>query len=209
VSHDPTLQHRLELRGGRRLTAVQLQWEFLEAASRLAEADSDQATKEILTEWERVLQALEQNPLSLAEDLAWVAKYSLMQQYRRRDGSDWDSPRLHLIDLQYADVDPDRGVALQLEAKGRLRRLTNPADVERAVATPPADTRAWFRGECMRRYPTEVAAAGWDSVVFDIAGRHALQRVPTMDPLRGTRSHVGPLLDASPTAADLVAVLTG
>jgi proteasome accessory factor A len=61
----------------------------------------------------------------------------------------------------------------------------------------------------MRKYPTEVAAAGWDSVVFDIAGRHALQRVPTMDPLRGTRSHVGPLLDASPTAADLVAVLTG
>jgi proteasome accessory factor A len=209
VSHDPTLKHRLELRGGRRLTAVQLQWEFLEAASRLAEADSDQATKEILTEWERVLLALEEDPLSLAEDLDWVAKYSLMQQYRRRDGSDWDSPRLHLIDLQYADVDPDRGVALQLEAKGRLRRLTNPADVERAVATPPADTRAWFRGECMRRYPTEVAAAGWDSVVFDIAGRHALQRVPTMDPLRGTRSHVGPLLDASPTAADLVAVLTG
>jgi len=209
VSHDPTLQHRIELRGGRRLTAVQLQMEFLTAAARLPEAGSDQATKEILAEWERVLVALETDPLSLAEDLDWVAKYALMQQYRRRDGLQWDSPRLHLIDLQYADVDPGRGVALQLEAKGRLRRLTDPSDVERAVHTPPHDTRAWFRGECMRRYPAEVAAAGWDSVVFDLPGRHALQRVPTLDPLRGTRAHVGALLDASPSAEELLAILKG
>ena len=195
VSHDPGLSHAVELRDGRRLTAIQVQFEFLQAASALPDASSDQATKEILAEWERVLVALESDPMSLADELDWVAKYSLMSHYRRRDRLDWNSPRLHLIDLQYSDTDPARGLALQLEAKGRLRRLTEPAEVDRAVDAAPVDTRAWFRGECMRRFPAQVAAASWDSVVFDLPGRQALQRVPTMDPLRGTKAHVGMLLD--------------
>ena len=81
--------------------------------------------------------------------------------------------------------------------------------MSRAVSTPPEDTRAWFRGECVRRYGDAVAAASWDSVIFDVPGRDSLQRVPTLEPLRGTRGHVGALLDASPTAADLVRSLTG
>ncbi|MEI2641394.1 MAG: hypothetical protein V9G10_03430 [Candidatus Nanopelagicales bacterium] len=54
-----------------------------------------------------------------------------------------------------------------------------------------------------------MTAASWDSVIFDLPGRSALQRVPTLDPLRGTRAHVEALLDASPTAADLIAALQG
>jgi proteasome accessory factor A len=54
-----------------------------------------------------------------------------------------------------------------------------------------------------------VAAASWDSVIFDIPGHESLQRVPTLEPLRGTRAHVGSLLDRCRTAAELVAALTG
>jgi proteasome accessory factor A len=53
-----------------------------------------------------------------------------------------------------------------------------------------------------------VAAASWDSVIFDIPGRESLQRVPTLEPLRGTRAHVGDLLDRCHNAAELVAALT-
>jgi len=52
-----------------------------------------------------------------------------------------------------------------------------------------------------------VTAASWDSVIFDLPGRSALQRVPTLDPLRGTKTHVEDLLDASATAADLITSL--
>jgi len=76
------------------------------------------------------------------------------------------------------------------------------------MTTPPDDTRAYFRGECLRRYPEQVAAASWDSVVFDIPGHESLLRVPTLEPLRGTREHVGALLDASPTPQDLIAALS-
>ena len=73
---------------------------------------------------------------------------------------------------------------------------------------PPVDTRAYFRGRCLDKYADSVAAASWDSVIFDLPGRESLQRVPTIDPLRGTRAHVGELIDRSATARDLVAAIT-
>jgi len=74
------------------------------------------------------------------------------------------------------------------------------------VSRPPTDTRAYFRGECVRRYPEAVVAANWDSLVFDI-GEETLKRVPMMDPLRGTRRLVADLLDASPDAATMIRAL--
>jgi proteasome accessory factor A len=145
--------------------------------------------------------------MSLSRELDWVAKLAVLQGYRDRDGLDWDHARLHLVDLQYSDVRPDKGLAQRLQARGALERLTTDDQVEDAVTTPPTDTRAWFRGECMRRYPDQVAAASWDSVIFDVPGHDALQRVPTLEPLRGSRAHVGELLDRCRTAQDLLSAL--
>jgi len=145
--------------------------------------------------------------MECADELDWVAKLQVLEGYRRRDGSDWSDPRLQLVDLQYSDVTPGRCLAQRLETRGSIRRLTSDAQVVAAMTKPPVDTRAWFRGECLRRYPLAIAAASWDSVVFDIAGRRSLQRVPTLDPMRGTREHVGALLDRCATAEELVATL--
>ena len=86
--------------------------------------------------------------------------------------------------------------------------LTTDDQVVHAMSHPPEDTRAWFRGECLRRYGEHVAAASWDSVIFDLPDRPALQRVPTLDPLRGTKAHVGDVLDRASSAADLVRMLS-
>ena len=96
---------------------------------------------------------------------------------------------------------------MELAERGQVDKLVDDADVTHAVDHPPTDTRAYFRGECLARYGSRVAAASWDSVIFDVAGRGALQRVPTLEPLRGTREHVGALLDRCETAEDLVADL--
>jgi proteasome accessory factor A len=79
-------------------------------------------------------------------------------------------------------------------------------EIERAVMEPPEDTRAYFRGRCISRYPDAIAAASWDSMIFD-TGREALQRVPMREPLRGTRAHVEDVLEHSPDAATLVDLL--
>ena len=102
---------------------------------------------------------------------------------------------------------PERGLYARLLARGSIETLVSAPDVLTAVESPPNDTRAYFRGECLRRYPAQVAAASWDSVIFDL-GRESLVRVPTLEPQRGTRKHVGALLERSPTAEDLVRALT-
>ena len=164
-------------------------------------------TRDILERWARVLDDLERDPRLAADRIDWVAKLALMDGYRRRDGLDWSSPRLELVDLQYADIRPDRGLALKLEAAGRLERLTTPDEVRRARERAPEDTRAYFRGECLRRYGDAVAAASWDSVIFDVDGFDALQRIPTLEPARGTREHVEHLLDGATSADELLTAL--
>jgi proteasome accessory factor A len=156
-----------------------------------------------------VLGRLAEDPMQTSRELDWVTKLEILEGYRTRDGLAWNHPRLQLVDLQYSDVRAERGLYNRLAARGRVTRLTAEADVERAMIEPPEDTRAFFRGRCLRQYPDAVAAASWDSVIFDLPGRESLQRVPTLEPLRGTKAHVGALLDRCRTAADLVAALTG
>jgi proteasome accessory factor A len=195
------------------MTAVQLQMEYLEQSRKYVEdrfgADVDEMTKDVLDRWESVLHRLGDDPMQLSRELDWVAKLALLEGYRTRDGLDWSHPRLHLVDLQYADIRPDKGLYNRLVSRGRIERFVTEAEVEAAIDDPPEDTRAYFRGRCLRQYADSVAAASWDSVIFDVPGRESLQRVPTLEPLRGTRQHVGALLDRCRTAADLVATLTG
>jgi proteasome accessory factor A len=213
VSHDPSLEHRLTLRDGRRLTALEIQRAYLEAAADLAAREAvagvDAQTADVLRRWDRVLADLAEDPRLAADRVDWAAKLALLDGYRRRDGLEWGHARLELVDLQYADIRPERGLALRLESSGRLERLTSPEDVAEAREYPPTDTRAYFRGECLRRYGDAVAAASWDSVIFDIPGQDALQRVPTLEPVRGTRDHVGRLLDSASTAEQLLEALRG
>jgi Pup amidohydrolase len=163
----------------------------------------------VLDRWESVLTKLAEDPMLAARELDWVAKLQLLEGYRARDHLSWNHPRLQLVDLQYSDVRSDRGLYNRLAARGRMTLLADERDIARAVDYPPEDTRAYFRGRCLQQYPEAVAAASWDSVIFDIPGRESLQRVPTLEPLRGTKAHVGDLLDRCETAAELVAALTG
>jgi proteasome accessory factor A len=156
-----------------------------------------------------VLTDLEADPMRCADRLDWVAKLRLLLGFRDREGLDWSSPRLALIDLQYADVNPAKGLHARLRARGAVEQLVDPALAEAATTQAPEDTRAWFRGQCLARYARDVAAASWDSVIFDVPGRGALQRVPMLEPTRGTRAATEALLDRCPDAASLVDALSG
>ena len=211
VSHDPSLAHLMRLSDGRRMTALNMQFAYFEAARKFVDdrwgEDADEATRMLLTRWEGLLNVLATDPMKLSDQLDWVAKLNVLNGYRRRDGLGWDHPRLQLVDLQYSDIRPEKGLYHRLVQTGRMQRLLTDEAVTRAVTHPPVDTRAWFRGECLRRYGRAVVAASWDSLVFDVPGQEALQRIATTEPTRGTRAHVEALLDASPDVETLVAAL--
>ncbi len=210
ISHDPSLRTTLELVDGTTLTALELQWELYDLARKYAEerglaaiGSEDEGT-EVLQRWEHVLGALESDPASLSRELDWVAKYELVNAYCERHGCGLDDHRVAALDLQYHDLRPERSLFSRL----RVDTLVDPAEVERAVTDPPPSTRAFFRGECLKRFAPSIVAANWDSIVFDV-GQDALQRVPMMEPLRGTAAHVGTLLDEVHSPAELLARLSG
>ena len=209
VSRDVSLTVQVALTDGRKMTALQLQWEYLELARKYVDREDDTPeNREVVERWEAVLHGLESDPRTLSAQLDWVAKLRLLEGYRERDGLAWSDAKLRAIDLQYHDVRRDRGLYHRLAHSGKVERLTTDEEVERAIMEPPEDTRAFFRGRCISKYPDAIAAASWDSLILD-TGRDALQRIPMREPLRGTRAHVEELLDACEDAAALVDRLTG
>jgi len=212
VSHDIDMQRVIEMSSGKALTALEVQHEFLEQAWKYCDSrwgsQYDEQTKDILDLWGAHLDGLRNDPASLSTTVDWIAKLGLMRGYVNRDDLTWDDPRLALIDLQYSDIRPEKGLAAKLEQRGRLRRMFTDEQVRQARSHPPVDTRAYFRGECMRRFPEQIAAASWDSVVFDLPERDSLLRVPTLEPTRGTRDHVGDILERVIDASGLIDALT-
>src|SRR6202048_3127961 len=208
ISRDPSLRATVALADGRGVTGLALQRIYLDRVAKLVDGrDHDARAADIVETWAHVLDQLERDPMECAELLDWPAKLRLLEGFRHRENLSWSAPRLHLVDLQYSDVRLDKGPYNRLVARGSMKRLVTEQQVLDAVDNPPTDTRAYFRGECLRRFGADIAAARWDSVIFDLGG-DSLVRIPTLEPLRGSKAHVGALLDSVNSAVELVEHLT-
>ncbi|HEY4927983.1 MAG TPA: depupylase/deamidase Dop [Acidimicrobiales bacterium] len=205
VAVDRSFTQPLLMADGSTATALAIQWEIYSTARKYADdrglecLGADTIGADVLDRWEFVLNGLETDPWTLSRQVDWVAKLQLLEAYRDRHGLGWDAPRLAAVDLQYHDLRPARSLFTRLDTE----RLVDEASVTSAVVDPPRSTRAWFRGECLKRWPASVATANWDSLVFDL-GSDPLRRVPMMDPLKGTAEGVEALLDSCASPAELV-----
>src|SRR5438477_10289715 len=75
ISRDVTCRTEVRLADGRSLSAIAIQWEYLDRAKKFVEQeDPSPENGEVLQRWEAVLTALEEEPLSLHRELDWVAK---------------------------------------------------------------------------------------------------------------------------------------
>ncbi len=213
VSHDPTLRTVLGLADGTSATALELQWEYFRLARKYADerghdASGGEAVGElVLTQWERVLTALESDPRQLDGVLDWVTKYQLLRNYVERDGLEWSDAKLALLDIQYHDVRPDKSIYEKLVRAGKIERLLDEDEVVVAMVEPPPTTRAYFRGKLLEKWPDSVVAANWDSVILD-TGSDPLRRIPMMEPLRGTKIHTEALFRDCSTPRQLVEQLS-
>lgn len=183
LSHDPSLRATVPLRDGRALTAVQIQREVLAAIRPLADTD-DEETARVLDSWAELLDLLEDDPMRAADRVEWVAKLHLLQRYRDRHGLGWDDPRLQAIDLQFSDLRPGHGLFGKLRASGAVPTLVDAGEVEAAVTTPPASTRAHLRGRLIAAHGPAVPAAGWDTIT--LAGPTTGHRLRLADPTLGS-----------------------
>lgn len=153
LQHDDHVTHR---------TAIEIQREYLRRVGKY-DVDGD-----VVKRWEEVLDLLDDDPMRTSHLLDWTAKLSLLEGLRQRGNLDWSHPKLALIDIQYSDIDPARGLYFALASRGRIRRLTTDEQIAEAVENAPRDTRAYLRGGVLRRFPDDVVAASWDSLIVTV-----------------------------------------
>ena len=152
ISHDPTLKETIKLKDGRSISALQLQQEYLEYAARYVDTvATDAASKDVLERWTDVIEKLAADPMQLDRELDWVIKRQWIESYMTRNRLSWRDPKISLMDLQYHDIRPDRGIYYKLVGRDMVDRITDDETIEKAKHEPPQTTRARLRGEFIRQ----------------------------------------------------------
>jgi len=192
--------------GGRTLSAVEIQRTYLERVkAHWAGRTLPGSFPEVVRRWERVLDALATDPMSLEREVDWVIKYRMIDTYLAHKGLDWDSPRARAMDLQYHDLNPAKGLYHTLRARDMVEVLVDDEAASAAERNAPEDTRAWFRAQCLARFGKAVYGVSWSSVLLTTT--EGIRRIPTLNPLKGTRAIATPLLEGCDSPEELVARL--
>ena len=209
ISHDPTCRRKVRLKRGKEYSAIELQRAYLEqVAAYYAQREPTPEVTDLLARWSAILDKLATDPRTCARELDWVIKLELLEAYMRKKGVGFDDPRIPMLDLQYHDLRSDRGLYYHLERNGHVERLLGDDEIQWAMRHPPTDTRAYFRGMCLLKFPAEVYGASWTSILLD-AGGAAVKRIPMLEPARGTQKLVGEMLERSASVSDLLDRLAG
>ncbi len=152
ISHDMTCTRRVRLANGREASALEIQSEYLNRALRYADTKGlNPLEQQALDMWEHCLTGIEKDPLSLDRECDWVIKHNLIEAYRERHGLALTDPKVALMDLQYHDVNRDRGLFYRMQQRGMVDRICTDEEIDLAIDQPPQTTRARLRGEFIRR----------------------------------------------------------
>ena len=168
ISRDQNYDWIIELRDGRKISAIDIQRIYLEAACK--HCDQDPEVKWITEAWGQILNDLQRDVLTCVDRLDWVAKKFLLTTFREGEGIEWSDPWLQSIDLEYHNIALDQGLYYELIRTGQMRRFITEQEIKAAIFQPPETTRAFFRGRSVARFHEQIASIQWDEVVFKTPG---------------------------------------
>jgi proteasome accessory factor PafA2 len=175
ISRDASYKWLVETEDGGTLSAVDVQRVYLRACRELGVSGADW----VLGEWEETLNALESDPMSLADRLDWVAKKSLLDQFVESEEMDWNGDREYLqaLDLAYHNVDPEQSLFYDLVQGGAMETLVFEEEIEKAERLPPP-TRACLRGLLIERFAPQIKAVSWGAVLLEDGGERFAVYLP-------------------------------
>ncbi len=165
LSQDPDLKAVVSRQQGGTISGLDIQREYVQQARKVL-TNIDDETFWILQEWEQVIQHLEQDPLQLIGKIDWVTKRWLLDTFVQDEGLEWDDPWLASLDLEYHNLDPERGLFFGLEAEGRTTPVAQDAEIQAAMKDGPLDTRGGLRGLCVQRFGEDITSIQWEGVYF-------------------------------------------
>ncbi len=181
LSRDCTLKQSLPLKNGKHISSIDHQRLFLEAALK-AFSNECEETSWILQHWESTLDALDSDPMQLTDRIDWVTKKWLLETFMDAENCDWSDPRLPGLDLEYHNIDPERGLYLGLEMDGQMRRFVSDADIKKAMKVGPRDSRSGLRGLIVQKFLKDIKKIQWEQIVFSGEKAKIYKLDPAMTP---------------------------
>jgi Pup amidohydrolase len=165
ISRDQSHSWIIELKDGRKISAIEIQRMYLEKALRHCDR-TDREVDWLLTEWEKILNDLEVDAMRCADRIDWAAKLYLLSTFQEEEKLDWTDPWLQSIDLEYHNISWEQGLHYELVREERMRRVLQEEEIKAAIFNPPESTRAFFRGRAVARFNPHIQTIHWDEVVF-------------------------------------------
>ncbi len=207
ISRDPSLQAVVRRERGGTIRALDIQAGYLAAAEQHLAGSTPEADW-VLDAWRTVLEDLAADPHRCADRVDWVAKRDLLETFREAERLDWSDPWLAALDLEYHNIDAADGLYHELVRAGRVRRMVDDDRVSDAVRQAPPDTRAYFRGECVRRFGAAIEAVQWDEIKLRAgAGVRVVSMMDVFD--EATVRHYNAAIDDAADVAALLRSLAG
>ena len=163
LSRNPELQTLVPLKSGKQLTGIDIQKTYLEAAQKHM-AGADEETDWVLAQWTDTLHHLLNDRSALIGRVDWITKQWLLETFMEEEQVLWSDPWLASLDLEYHNVNPERGLYYGLEAEGKVTRICTDEEIEQARQVGPQDTRAGIRGLCIQKFHAEIQSVQWEQL---------------------------------------------
>jgi proteasome accessory factor PafA2 len=179
ISRDQSYDWIIELSDGRKISAIDVQRLYLRAAETIA--NETQEGRWIWQEWNNVLNDLQRDVTLCRDRVDWVAKKNLLIALQEEEGLAWHDPWLQAIDLEYHNIDRERGLYYELLRQNSMRRIVREDEIYAAIFSPPETTRAFFRGRAVARFNEQIESIQWNEIVFGNGGQSS-RRVALPEP---------------------------
>jgi hypothetical protein len=168
ISRDPTGAWIVRLENGKTIGALDVQWLFYELASKHLSGASEE-TDWLLESWNFTLAALSEKPESLIGGVDWITKKWLLETFMRTENVGWRDPWLQSLDLEYHNIDPEKGLFFAVTPAKRIGEWNDRVRRKEAALSPPSNTRASGRARAVayfqeRNHPYVI---NWDSIACD------------------------------------------
>ena len=144
VGLDITGRSRVRLAGGRQMSALDIQHEYLARARDFTGKNgADAVGRRVLGLWERALEAIGSGRLdAIAREVDWGIKYQLIERYQASHDLPVSAPQVARADLAYHDVRRGRGLYYGLQRAGAVDRTARDIEIfEAKTVVPPVPWR--------------------------------------------------------------------
>jgi len=195
ISREGTGRCAVKLEDGRTRGALDIQYDFLTLAQRHF-GGTDEETDWLLESWQFTLDALGSKPELLIGGVDWISKKWLLEMFRASEKLSWQDPWMQSLDLEYHNINPDRGLFFSLKPSKRIGEWNASVQLPETLSQPPENTRALGRGQAVAHFlenPKQTYLINWDSLSLE--GESPFQ-MP--DPFETYEDKIGGFLTGKP-----------